>query len=80
MSTAESRVAAAISSMPYSGGMVGPTLSSQVTLEGVAGFLESLSARLRGVAASNAENEKELHELRQQRDAVRAFLGLTGEK
>lgn len=80
MRTAEQRIAAALNSMPYVGGMVALKLPSQVTLESVAGFLESIELRLRGVAAVNAQNEKELHELRQQREAIRAFLGLTEEK
>jgi len=79
MKTAQQRIASALNSMPYGGGLVGPK-TYEVTLENVASFLESLGARLLGVAASYAEDAKELHELRQQREAIRAFLGLTGKK
>lgn len=77
MKTAEQRIAAALNSMPYGAGLV---LTTKVTMESVAIFLESLSARLHGVASINTENEMELRELREQRRAIRAFLGLTEEK
>lgn len=63
----------AANSMPYGGMVHGhfPITSE----EGVARYLDTLAAVLRGVAARNEATESELRDLQRQRMAVRAFLG-----
>lgn len=66
----EVRIGRAMTSMPF-----GVSYHATVTLESVAEYLEALRPVLERAADDHRADVLELRELRQQRDAVRAFLG-----
>ncbi|MBV9923185.1 MAG: hypothetical protein JOY78_20360 [Pseudonocardia sp.] len=83
--TATGRICRAIGAMPY-GGVVpegrhvveapGLEIDDEEFLHRVADYLEALGARLKIVSETNTEMAHELVELRDQRKAIRDFLGI----
>lgn len=76
MWTGAQRIVAAMLHTPYAAGIPTPELRANIDLDGIAKWIESLAAYLRSHAESDRASESELTELREQRRAVRAFLGV----